>query len=582
MNITAAVKSWLIDNYGVKDTATNDELQKAVADALADGYLSPQKLVELTATKEDEEAGETATLLKELAGALVDLKGVLSANKEDPPATDDEVTKEAAEAVAKEAAEAVAKATAEVAAKEVAEAAAKAKIEDDLKKAPPTRFEKMITHVSGGRLVDPDDAEDKTFSIRVKEAAESYEDTRTALHYPDATTKGKKHALAGRPVMDFNDPSMAGRQLNEPSELDKAVSGAYAKFLASTARLDGSRTFGFQSLPQHDKELLCYAMENMKWGGSTDGSDRADIKDRKLTSNEQKALIDDAVSGGLEAAPIVFDDQVIQTPLLHGELFPHVNQVPIDRGRRIEGVATGTVTGSWAGIDDTAINLFNTASYVSAFDTTIFRWEGAIQIGLDFLSDTPIDFGQHITSQYGERLLEDLDDVIADGDGTTQPEGAMQKTGATAVGFGGVTSLGNYESLLFSVAKPERRPNLVSGIVFCGNETSYQRARAIPVDAADDRRLGGSPAVIGGVGDYLNYSWMGHPYKINETLTNEEIFYAVLGRYRMYRRRGFTMRSSTEGDTLIRNNAMLLVAMARYGGQFERGAVVGRTTSAEV
>lgn len=35
-------------------------------------------------------------------------------------------------------------------------------------------------------------------------------------------------------------------------------------------------------------------------------------------------------------------------------------------------------------------------------------------------------------------------------------------------------------------------------------------------------------------------------------------------RYRMYHRRGLAMRSSTEGDTLIRRNEMLLVAMARY------------------
>jgi HK97 family phage major capsid protein len=556
MPITAALKSWLIENCGVKDAATDDELRKAVADALANGKLSPQKLVELTATKEDEEAGESAKLFKDLAGTLTQLKDILTTKKEEPK---EEVKEEKAE-------------TKEDSKEEPKEEPAKAKT--------PSRFEKMIANAGGNRLIETEDGEEKEFSVRVKEAAEQYSTTKTAMIYPSHNMNGKSHPSAGRPVMNYSDPSQAGRSIDNPSELDKAVAGAYAKFLASTAKLKGSRTFGFQSLPQHDRELLCYAMENMKWGGSSDGGDYADIKDRLLTPNEQKALIDDATSGGLEAAPIVFDDQVIQTPLLHGELFPHVNTVPLDRGRRVEGVATGTVTGSWGGVDDSAIGLFNTTSYVSAFDTTIFRWEGAIRIGLDFLSDTPIDFGQHVTSQYGERLLEDLDDVIADGNGSTQPEGAMQKTGATSVNFGGTTSIGNYESLMFSVSKNERRPQFAGSIVFCGNETSYQRARALPVSGTDDRRLGGGLGTIGGVGDYLNWLWMGHSYKINETLTNQEIFYAVLGRYRMYRRRGLTMRSSTEGDTLIRNNEMLLVAMARYGGQFERGAVVGRTTTA--
>jgi HK97 family phage major capsid protein len=297
-----------------------------------------------------------------------------------------------------------------------------------------------------------------------------------------------------------------------------------------------------------------------------------------LTPREQKAIIDDATSGGLEAAPIVFDDQVIQTPLLHGELFPLVNQIPIERGRRIEGVATGTVTSSWGGIDATNITLFTTTSYITAFDTTIYRWQGAIQIGLDFLSDTPIDFGAHVTAQYGERLLEDMDTVIATGNGTDRPEGVMQRTGVTAVNFGNTTSIGNYESLRFAVAKPEHRSDLMASAVFCGNETSYMRVKALPVGAADARRLFGTGNF--GTSGYDNYGIMDRPFKINESLTNRQIFYCLLKRYRMYRRRGLTMRTSQEGDTLIRGNLMLITCTARYGGQLERGACAARTTTA--
>jgi len=85
---------------------------------------------------------------------------------------------------------------------------------------------------------------------------------------------------------------------------------------------------------------------------------------------------------------------------------------------------------------------------------------------------------------------------------------------------------------------------------------------------------------VGGTNSYDGYSIMQRPYKINESLSNAQIFYAILARYRMYRRRGLTIRTSTEGDTLIRKNEMLMVAMARYGGQLERGACAAITTTA--
>jgi hypothetical protein len=520
MDLTPKLKSWAVENLDEVDSTSDEtQLKSAIAEALVAGDLSPDEFKDLSVTEEDAEASAFKSLLTELKDAVVGLKAEGSKEK------DSKVS----------------------------------------------GLEKMVTGIGMGYSsradTDDGDGDEKEFSIRIKDAVEMYDSTKSAMVYPDRTEKGKPHPSAGRPVKDFS----TGRTIDTASEKDMAIIGAFAKFAANSAKIK-SRTIGFAQLPEHDKNLLLWAMENEKWGGATDGGDFADIKDRRLTPSEQKALIDDGSSGGLEAAPIVFDDQVIQTPLLHGELYPLVNVVPLDRGRRVEGVATGTVTASWGGIDDTAITLFNTASYVSAFDTTIFRWEGAIRIGLDFLSDTPIDFGQHITTQYGERLMEDLDDVIAAGDGTTQPEGCVNKSGTTAVTFSSATNLGNYESLRFGVAKPEHRANLKSSIVFLGTETSYQRARAIPVGSSDARRLGGM--------DYDSYRWMERDYKINESLTNLQIMYVVLARYRMYRRRGFTMRTSTEGDTLIRNNEMLMVAMARYGGQLERGAVCAKTTDA--
>ncbi len=553
MKITAAMKKWLIENCDVKADAGDDEFRKAAGEALVDGKLSAEKLAELCKSPEDDEANGFERRINAIADGIEKLTKVIS-EKETTEAKDADKEKADAEAKQKEAD------------KEKADAEKKEKVETK-----PSRMAKMIGAM-GGTPTEPDE-DDKTFDVRVKEAAESYGTERKGLAYPSTMKGGQPHPCAGRPVYDYDDG--AKRPINEPSERDRAISGAFAKFLCATAQRGGSRTFGFQSLQQHDKELLCYALENEKWGGTgiDNKDDRfADIVNRKLTLMEQKALIDDSTSGGLEAAPIVFDDDVIQAPLLNGELFPLVKVVPLDRGRRIEGVSTGTVTGTWGGVDDSAIALFNTASYVSAFDTTIYRWEGAIRIGLDFLSDSPIDFGAHITAQYGERLLEDLDDVIAAGNGTTQPEGIINKTGITSVAFGATTTIGNYESLRFGVTKQEHGAAVKASAVFCGTETSYSRVRAIPVGTNDARRLGGM--------DYDSYSWMERPYKINASLSNQQIFYAILARYRMYRRRGLTIRTSTEGDTLIRRNELLMVAMARYGGQLERGATGAITSTA--
>ena len=559
MKLTKALQKWAVANCDDIDSSSDEKsIKAAIASAMVEGDLSSEDFQSMAMTQEDKDSIEFKGLLTDLAKTVRELKnsGTDEIELDDEVEVDDEEVEVDEEPV-----------------KPKSAAPKNTKGGKNRQSAPapvvPTRFEKMLTSTQGARLgYDDDSVEGKSVEVRVKEAADSYSTTKSAMHFPSEPGRnGKMHPLAGQRVVD----GATQRPLDNASDLDKAVAGAWAKFLVNSAKLR-SKNLALGQMQQHDKELIYYAMENMAWGGSSDGGDFADIKGVKLTGLQQKALIDDAASGGIEAAPIVFDDQIIETPLLYGELYPLVNVKPLDRGRRVEGVATGTVTGGWGGVDDTEISLFDTTSYVSAFDTTIFRWEGAVRIGLDFLSDTPIDFGQHITRQYGERLLEDLDDVVATGNGSTQPEGVNNKSGAASVAFGGTTSLGSYESLRFGVSKAEHRADLLKSAVFIGTETSYQRARAIPVGASDARRLGGM--------DYSSYRWMERDYKINESLDNTDIIYAILARYRMYRRRGLTIRTSTEGDTLIRRNEMLMVATARYGGQMERGACIARTADA--
>jgi HK97 family phage major capsid protein len=525
MKLTKELKDWLVANCGVKEDASDEEFTAAAGKAMAEGDLIAEKYFELTKPKEADEANLFSNKLDVLSGDIKDLVGVLKSStggskeekKEDPPEKEK-------------------------------------KMED---------VSKMIGS-QGGTPTEPGGS-----LPNVKHVKDIFDTTKTALLYRSETKQGNPHPFAGQPVVQH------GRSFDTPSDLNKAYAGAWAKFqlMSVTPKIAGSASRAWEMLPEIDKQLLHSLCEDEMWDVSKD--DHPEMT--KGYQGGTKQLIDDVVSGGLEAAPIVFDDQVIETPLLFGELYPRVNEVVLSRGRRIEGVQIQTVTGGWGGVDNANIALFNTAGYVAAFDTTIFRWEGAVQIGLDFISDTPIDFGSTITRQYGQRLLEDLDDVIATGNGANQPQGVMNAAGTTNVAFGGATTLGAYETMFFSVTKAER--NTAGPSVFCGTETSYSRARGINVTAADQRRLGGGE---GNQGDYASYKWMGRDYAINESLANNQIFNFLPKRYRMYRRKGFAVRTSTEGQTLIRLNLMLITVMARYGGQIERGATAAVTATAPV
>lgn len=543
MNMTKAIKQWLIDNMGVKADADDLTFKAAMGTAVSEQKLSAVDMMKLMEDVDAAKATEFVTTIKSLDDKFNRLLDALTARTEAQKGED--------------------KSTENTETKETEKKEAPKQ-----HKAGASKLAKMVAAIGG----TPDEVDGKSIDIRVKEAADSYSTKKPGLKYPDRTAKGHPMELAGQPVSRF------GRTMEGSSDLDKAQAGVWAKFqiLAVTPKLAGNARMAWEKLNDHEKELLCHLTEYGDWDDSKDDRPRTMKGYRGDSGTGIKALIDDSTSGGLEAAPIVFDDMVIEAPLLYGELFPLVNHVPLDRGRRVEGVSIGRVTGSWGGADATAISLFNTASYVSAFDTTIYVWSGAVKIGLDFMSDTPIDFGTTITRQYGEALLNDLDDVVAVGNGTTQPEGVMNASGVTTVAFGGTTTLANYESLRFGVAKAEHGPSVRSSAVFCGTETSYSRALAIPVGSSDARRLSNTISMP----QYDGYVWMNRPYKINSSLTNSQIFYAILARYRMYIRRGISIRTSTEGETLIRENSLLITARARYGGQLERGGAAAISTTA--
>lgn len=559
MKLSAQLKTWLVQNMGVKEDASDDEFRKAAGEALATAKLVMADYIKMT-EPDQEEVNEFAEKQQQLQATISDGFEKLATLLTKQQSDGDDSTPADSKSEGGQAQESNEKGSSQQ--------------PPDSTKTQPSNLEKLIASM-GSHFSDLGGTQ--TIDVRVKEAAEQYSTTKSTAVYPDRTKNSRPHPFAGMPVKVFD------RSLDNLSDRERAFNGSYWKFLILRAKNGGSSRLGFDSLTQHEQELMYYGLENMLW----DDTQRNRAGSRKLTPAEQKQVITETGgSGGQEAVPIVFDDALIMAPLLHGELLPLVNQVPIDRGNLIEGVIMDTTTqtnfSAWGGADATAITLFTTTGFIAAFDNTIFRWQGAIQLGLDFLSDSPIDFGSQVSSRFGETLLRDLDRAIASGNGTTMPQGVMS-AGGTAVNFTGAHSIGGYENLRFTVPKQEHGATVANTAVFCGTETSYERARALNVGASDARRLFGM--------NYDSYSIMERPYKVVDAtaagnintgvgLVNTQLFYAILARYRLYRRRGLTIRTSTEGDTLVRGNLMLITAMSRWGGRMERAAASAVVTDA--
>jgi len=195
-----------------------------------------------------------------------------------------------------------------------------------------------------------------------------------------------------------------------------------------------------------------------------------------------------------------------------------------------------------------------------------------LEVGRDLFEDSVVDLGDVLLGRISERMANEMDKVVAVGNGTTQPEGVMNKSGTTAVSFGGATSIGNYESLLFGVGKQYRKaPG--NRFVFAGNETAYQRARAMNVGTNDARRLFGL--------NHESYTlFPPRQYRICGDLTNQQLFAGDMSRYRMYRRLGLRTEWTTEGKSLMRSNTALLAIRARYGGQVMVGEAFATVSDA--
>ena len=422
---------------------------------------------------------------------------------------------------------------------------------------------------SGAAIPTPDEVFGKAAGVRVKSAAEQYGSGDTQAVFPDRMRKGGFHPLAGQPA------TFMGRPLSRASELGKAVIGAWLKWCVKSSNGNSDNGIPYNMrLTEHDRDLVMHAIKSLPFtghvrGAGSGGEGAQKVNRKRLTDWQMKAILDDTVSGGIEATPSVFDDAIVMIPVLFGELFPFVNVVNIPKGRRIKGAAMSNPTFTSGTAEGAPIQPFNTSSFVTAFDTTIHVATGAMETGLDFEEDSPVDLGSAVVEKYGDKALEWLDRVIAVGNGYNEPLGILNTTGLVAIatdsGAAGPPTVSDYEGLYFGVAK-QWRNEAGAMTAYIGNDTSYRRAMGIQVGAGDERRVFGM--------EHDAYMMLKRPYKVQNDIPNNKVCFANLKRYRMYRRLGLTVRVETQGRTLALSNTKLLVVRMRYGGQMESAAAV--------
>ncbi len=383
---------------------------------------------------------------------------------------------------------------------------------------------------------DSDTTPSKVFggSVRVKRASERYSTTKSV----------GSHATTGRPVV------YAGREVEQPSQLEAAKSGVLLKVVAQRAGMPAELT-------EHEKGLLNDMLEHDSWCGKIGGEYQTGIPGSRI-----KALINDATSGGLEVVPEFFDSQVVTYPLLHSELLPRVDLIDVGRGSKIETGAISTPTAVWGTAEGTEMGLFDTTGLVAELDCDVHPVSTAIEIGRDLLADSPVALGSVLTRLIGERMLAEVDRVIAVGNGSTEPQGLFNASGITDIGNpaggdGAAPQVSDYETLLFSVPKQYRQQNLQPS--FVANDITYSRLRGIPVGAADERRVFGMAIE--------NYQVFDRKFCVSNNVQNNLAAFGCLKKYRLYRRQGQEVRFESGGKELARKNLTLLIVRGRFGGR---------------
>lgn len=394
----------------------------------------------------------------------------------------------------------------------------------------------------------------QTTEPRVKKASESYSSTKTTLTYKESRDwKGQR---AGDAVKMFTDEKGTYTTLDELSRLENAKAAVWFKF-----KTRGLYKGHMPQLNDHEMQLLLEILHEDRFVGiPIKGSDATES--RKLHDFEIKAILDDGTSGGQEAVPEFFDTGIITPPLLNGELLPFVNIIPMARGSSVDGFSHGTPT-FLSTASGQAVNEFNTAGFIAAFDTPVFPATCAISWGLDFESDTLPTFGASVLNQIGQEALRWADEQIAVGDGTSEPQGIFTATGVNVPSVGGTGALMKYTdalNLVFGIGKAARNALGGNRCRYVMKDSQYKRMMQIVTGVTgDERPIFGMNTQEYRLGEY--------GVSVQDNITAGEIAFCNLAAYRMYRRQSLQFTTTTEGDTLLRSNRRLVVARMRWGGK---------------
>lgn len=353
-----------------------------------------------------------------------------------------------------------------------------------------------------------------------------------------------KHVKTGETVFD----GATGREVETISEFERTAFGVLIK--------QAARRSGLQAvIDDHEQKLLGELTERYKWCGRANGQYVKSFGDKLVT----KSLLSDTTSGGIELVPEFFDANLVQFPLLYGELAPMVTTREVPRGRTVETASVGNPTVDWNINEGTAISLFDTDALVLGIDATIFPVTAALTVGLDHLADAAADIGRVLLENVGQSLQKELDKVIAVGDGTTQPEGIFTASGVVSATTGGTWTVDDVEELLFAIGKQYRTS---SKCCFVMNDTTYARVRALsndPAGTTDVRRVFGM--------DHESYALLARPAKIQNNIANTKAAFGDLSRYVLWRRLGFQVEWERGGETLRRRNEALLIVRGRFAGK---------------
>lgn len=388
-------------------------------------------------------------------------------------------------------------------------------------------------------------------NIRVVKASESYTHVKTAVCYTDEHPN-HPNRKRGMPVQFYEGEAGIPKGIDTLSQREYALIGAYAKHQARKAGLD-------VRLNEHEEQLVKELVHEHTFTGAVN---KNFLFGRKPSDFETKTILDSATSGGNEAVPEFFDNAIITTPQLYGELFPYVNVIPMSRGSSVDGFSMGNPT-FVSTAEGSAVSPFTTTSYIAAFDTTIFPATCAIELGLDWESDAVANFGATLMAVIGQSAMKWLDEQIAIGDGTTEPQGILTATGtavASANGTDGPLTYNDALALAFGLTKPARNAFGGNRVRYVMNDANYKHFMAIVTGVTGDTRP------IFGM-NFKDYMLGDYPVSVQNDITVSDIAFCNLAAYRMYRRQGLEFVMDETGRTNRLANTKLVMARMRWGGQ---------------